>query len=302
MTYNTYEKLSTFSEYAKIVRDTSFFSFGKIPTRINNRVVPVGNRNHVNDLGKYSNEIVGVICTPELVESIPRSLGCAVSKNPNEFIFKASRILLERRDYFWREFESEIHETAIIHPTAYISKYNVRIGEGANIGPNAVVEEGTSMGANCFVGPNTTIGTSAYEIVDVEGVARLMPQCGGVRIGDNVTFLSNVTVARCCFPTVTEIGDQCSFDNLVHVGHDSVLGRRVKMTACSMISGRVTLEDDVYVGPNVTVSNGLTVGRQARISLGSVVTKNVQAGATVTGYFAIDHARFLKSMASFRRD
>ena len=54
--------------------------------------------------------------------------------------------------------------------------------------------------------------------------------------------------------------------------------------------------DDVWIGVNATVSNRIKIGKGARVSLGSVVTKDVPAGQTVTGNFAIDHARFMKNL------
>lgn len=59
---------------------------------------------------------------------------------------------------------------------------------------------------------------------------------------------------------------------------------------------------DVWIGVNATISNRIRIGDGARVSLGSVVTKDVPAGATVTGNFAIDHRQFLKNLKASLAD
>ena len=105
-------------------------------------------------------------------------------------------------------------------------------------------------------------------------------------------------VARSIYPTFTDIGDGCGFDNLVHVAHDCVLEAGCKMTACSMLSGRVDLMAGAYLGPNSTVSNGVVIGEKGIVTIGSTVTRSVDAGARVTGNFAIEHKRFMRNLSA----
>jgi len=67
-----------------------------------------------------------------------------------------------------------------------------------------------------------------------------------------------------------------------------------------MIAGSAVLGDDVWVGPSASISSEINVGNGAAISLGAVVTRDVEAGARVSGNFAIDHERFLTFMRSIR--
>ena len=52
---------------------------------------------------------------------------------------------------------------------------------------------------------------------------------------------------------------------------------------------------DVFVGPNAIISNQITVGDGARVSIASVVVRDVPAGQTVTGHFAVEHRHFMKT-------
>jgi UDP-3-O-[3-hydroxymyristoyl] glucosamine N-acyltransferase len=67
-----------------------------------------------------------------------------------------------------------------------------------------------------------------------------------------------------------------------------------------VLAGSVRLGNDVWIGPNSTISNGVTVGDGAKVSLGAVVTRDVPAGARVTGNFAVDHEKFLGFLKSIR--
>ena len=92
------------------------------------------------------------------------------------------------------------------------------------------------------------------------------------------------------------IGAYSKLDAMVHIGHGTVIGKRVLFPAAATISGNCVIGDDTWIGVNATVSNRIEIGDHARVSLGSVVTKNVLAGQTVTGNFAIDHARFMQNL------
>ncbi len=288
-------KLSEFERiFTDIVRDGAFYSIGKIPTRLPGRVVPVGAEKYLAEIQDAPNGLVGVICTPALASAIPESLACAVAENPMVAAMAVHTQLTERADQFWTTFPSRIAEGAQIHETAYIAPKNVVIGKNAVIGPNATIMERAIIGDHFSLGANSVVGSDAYEVRTVDGVPKILPQAGGVKIGDSVSILSGTTVARSIFPLFTEIGDACTFDNLVHVAHDCILGKRVKMAATAMLCGRVMLKDDVFIAPNATISNGVTIGERGFVTLGAVVVEDVPEGGRVTGNFAVDHAQFTK--------
>jgi len=64
----------------------------------------------------------------------------------------------------------------------------------------------------------------------------------------------------------------------------------------SVISGNCSIGENVFLGVGAVISNRITIGDGARVSLGSVVTKDVPAGQTVTGNFAVDHRKFLSNL------
>lgn len=286
-------RLSEFSDLATVVRDGEFFSIGKVPTRIQLRVVPVGSRANLEEALTYGDQIAGVICKPDLVPSLPPEWAVSTSTSPLAAAYRIHARLNEREDYFWRSFESRVDPSATIAPGAFVAERDVIIGAGTVIERNAQVLPRTIIGERCYVGPGTVVSCLAYELARFDGVSRLVAQAGGVRIGNDVTCLTNTTIAKSVFPVFTDIADHCSFDNLVHVGHDVILEEGVKMAASSMVCGRVYVGRDTFIGPKAIVANGVTIGRQAQLSIGSMISRDVPNNTTVTGYFAVEHALFI---------
>ncbi|PWG02090.1 hypothetical protein [Sphingosinicella humi] len=289
-------RLREFATYFdEIARDIDFYTIGKVPTRVECRLVPITDRRHIREAASCSG-IVGFICPADLVDDVPPDVGCAISSDPIAAAYYVHRELCGRSGYFWSDFDTVIAPDAFVHPRAYIDPRNVRIGPGSWVGPNAVVQERSIIGSGCRIGAGTVIGSEAYEIAPIGGRNRLQAHAGGVWIGNNVVFCSNSAVARSIYPVFTRIGDDCSFDNLVHVAHDCELEAGCKMTACSMLSGRVDLAAGAYLGPNSTVSNGLQIGEKSVVTIGATVVRNVRNGARVTGNFAIDHDKFIRNL------
>lgn len=279
-------------------RDAEVSYVGKIPTNLPRRLVYGSKPAHLMGLAQTPG-IAAIVAPAELAERVPADLGLIVSSEPAATAIAIYEHLLAQPDFLWRSFESRIAATARIHPSAVIAERDVIIGENTFVDANAVIRERSLIGDNCYIGPQVVVGAEAFDIHPGAGPRRLLPQAGGVKLGNHVTLLAGTKVVRGTFGGFTELGDETMCDNLVHIAHDCTLGRRVTLTACAELSGRVTVGDDSYFGPNVTVSNGLTLGASSYVSLGSVVVKDVDAGQRVTGNFAVPHSawiRFVKSL------
>ena len=111
---------------------------------------------------------------------------------------------------------------------------------------------------------------------------------------------ANSAISRSIFGGFTQLGEETKLDNLVHVAHNVTIGRRCFLAACAMIAGSVIVGDDVWIGPGASISSGITIGDGANVTIGAVVTRNVPAGAHVSGNFAIDHDKFIAFLRSIR--
>lgn len=293
--YDNRVALGEFKSEGGLIRDAEFFGVGKIPSRVPHRLVPITNRRAVSQLDHYGDEIRAVICPPELAAEIPEPLGLMTATDPLCVAHRLHCALAARPNYYWTDFTSRVSPSAFVHPTAHVAERNVVIDDEVEIGPGAVIAERVLIARRVFVGANTVVGSNAFEVVNVAGRNVLQAQAGGVRIEPEAIFLSGVMVASSAFATFTEIGENSGFDNLVHVAHDCVVERGVQVTAGAVLAGRVLLQAESYVGPNATVSNGLAVGANAAISIGATVIRDVPTGTKVSGNFAIEHRKFMRS-------
>lgn len=240
-------------------------------------------------------DISCVICTPEAREAVPAHIqGIAVTASPKLVFFKIHNFLVEQRE----KRPTVIDPSAKISPQAYIAPYNVTIGKNVEIQPFVSVFENTVICEDVRICAGTVIGGQSFtNAKDGTGGAFLVRDAGSTEIRRGVEICSNCHVACGTLENdVTLLGEYTKLDAMVHIGHGTVVGKRTLFPAGAMISGNCVIGDDVWVGVNATTSNRITIGDRARVSLGSVVTKDVPAGETVTGNFAIEHRRFLQNL------
>ena len=282
----------------KIVRDCEVAFVGKVPTHLDNRLVPCGTTRHIRECADHPG-IAGIVTTADLADEVPDALGLAISDKPVPASLRVHEALLALPDFQWKDFDSEIDETAIIEPGAIIAERNVRIGAGTLVESGAIIRERTVIGNDCRIGPGVVVCCNAFEIEAGSEPLRILRQGGGVMLEDNVEVEAKSTLVRATFGGFTTIGAESKLDCQIHLAHDCLIGRRVEIAACAEISGRVTIGDGAFIGPNCSISNGLTIGSKAVVTIGSVVTRDVEDGERVTGNFAVPHRswlRFVKSL------
>lgn len=294
-------KLSQFGLIAgyRLVRECNFSFAGKIQTELTARVVACRGVEHVNEALR-ADGVTGLIVTEALQDMVPSPFGLAVADDPVGALNLLQEQLAAPESGQWLSADTEIHETAVVYPGAYVAPKDVVIGAGVIIYPNAVILPRSIISEGSTIGPGSVVGTDAFEIDSSCSPHRIIRQSGGVRVGKNVDIQAKCTIARATFGGFTEIGDESKFDCQVHLAHDCKTGKRVRIAACAEISGRVTIGEDAFLGPNVSISNGIKIGARAHVTIGAVVTRDVPAGGRVTGNLAIDHSKWLNFMRSIR--
>ncbi len=283
-----------------VLRDCDFCHIGKVPSLLNNRVVPCISEKYIKEAAKLEG-VVGIITTEALVSFVPQHMGAATAQKPKLASLWLHERLTEMDGFLWEHFPTKIHPSAKIDPLASIAKNDVVIGKNTVIGPGTIIKERTIIGEDCTIGVDVVIGLDALDIMPESSPRRVLKQGGGVKIERGVTILGKSTIIRGTFAGFTTIGEDSILDVLIYLAHDCKVGQRVTIVAGSTISGRCEIGDDVYIGPNCTISNGLKVGNRGKVSLGSVVTRDVKAGQTVTGNFAVEHSLWLKFVRSLAK-
>lgn len=280
-------------------RDCHFAFVGKVPTLLDQRVVPCRAAAHI-EAALGTDGIVGIITTNALADQVPSIMGLATADDPVSASLDLHEAIADRPNHLWEDFDTEIDPSATLHPSAVIAPRNVRIGARTVIEAGCVVRERSLIGPDVYLGPTTIVGAEALDVRQSMSPMRILRQAGGVRLGAHVQVLGHTTLVRATFGGFTEIGDESIIDVHIYIAHDCKIGRRVTMVSGTTVSGRCEIGDETYIGPNATLRNGIQVGPSARISMGSVVTQNVEPGQTVSGNFAVDHdqwLRFIKSVS-----
>lgn len=175
---------------------------------------------------------------------------------------------------------SEIHPTAIVHPSA-------QIADGAVIGAYSTVEEGVRIASGCRIGNYVTLGArlELAENVSVFNYACLGTEsqdrkhCGQrshAEIGPGTVVREYVTVNRATREGgVTRVGANCLLMAYSHVAHECRIGDGAILVNGATIGGEVVVETGAIVSGLACVHQFCRIGRHAIVGAGSKVTLDI---------------------------
>jgi len=223
-----------------------------------------------------------------------------------------------------------VHPTAVIHPSA-------KIGENAHIGPYVVIGENVSIGRNavllahvviyryatighnffahahavvrehCRLADDIVLQNGAVIGADGFGFAKddsghwyKIVQSGPAVLEDKVEVQANACVDRASVGE-THIARGTKIDNLVQVGHGSRVGEDTLLCAQVGLAGSTEVGNNVILAGQVGVAGHCKIGDGAVATAQSGIPNNVEAGAVVSGYPAIDNKLWLRCSAVFNK-
>ena len=251
-----------------------------------------------------SNEVTMVITCPTLEQRLQSAqYGLCVIDKPREFFFALHNYLAMQEGYRRSAFVTEIGKDSSVSQMASISPSNVRIGRQVLIEEFVVIRPNTSIGDYSVIRAGSVIGGQGYEFKRSNGSIMSVEHAGGVVIGSHAEIQHNTCIDRAIYPwDDTIIGDYSKLDNLIHIAHAVKIDCNVMVVAQSGIGGRTKIHADAWIGFGATVSNGLEIGHRSRVNIGSIATRDVANNHSVTGNFAIDHARFIENIKKATAD
>lgn len=238
--------------------------------------------------------IVGVFCSQEIVDTnlLRDDIKAIVVDDPKWFFFSVV-------DYLGRNKirqKTQIDDSTVVSPTAYISPVGVIIGKNCIIEPNVTIMQDVIIGDNVIVRAGAVIGVDGYEHKRTTRGVLSVVHDGQVVIENNVEIGVNTNVAKGFSYRETIVGENTKIDALVHYAHGVQCGKDCLIVANAMVGGNVSIGNRVWIGPSAVITNRIELEDDSFVTLGSVVTRKVKKDETVTGNFAIPHAKFLQNL------
>lgn len=177
-----------------------------------------------------------------------------------------------------------------------------RIGEDCRICAGARIYNGVRIGDRALVHSGAVLGADGFGFVFENGRYEKFPQLGGLRIGDDFEIGANACVDRGALGD-TEIGDGVKLDNLVHIAHNCRLGNHVVIASQTGLSGGVIVDDYVVMGGQVGIGERAHVEERAVLGgqTGLLPKKTAAAGGVFWGTPARPHREHLRRMAQVNR-
>lgn len=227
------------------------------------------------------------------------------------------------------------HRPAIgVHPSAVVDGTvsgtasigaNVRIGTGAIIGDDVVIEANCSIGdacvvasgswihagvsvyPRCLIGKRAIIHSGAVIGADGFGFARekdgswvKIPQSGRVVIGDDVEIGANTSIDRGALGD-TVIEDGVKLDNQIQIAHNVHIGSNTAIAGCVGIAGSTRIGQRCTIGGAAEIIGHLDIVDDVNISSGTMIAKSVTKPGHYTGCVPFqDHAEWLRNFSRLR--
>ncbi len=194
---------------------------------------------------------------------------------------------------------ARIGARAVLHPFVSVGPGAV-VGAETRLHPGAIVLERVSLGARVIVHPGAVIGSDGFGYISDGRGQRKIPQVGTVEIGDDVEIGAGTTIDRAT-TGATRIGRGTKIDNLVQIAHNVTIGEHAIVVAQTGVAGSARIGDQAVIGGQVAIADHVVLGGGARIAGRTAVFRNVEPGATVSGFGPQLHRDFMKSQAVFEQ-
>ena len=211
---------------------------------------------------------------------------------------------------------AEIGEGASIGPFAVVGE-RVRIGRNAVLHPHAVIYEGAEIGDDfcahshavvreyCRIGHRVilqngvVVGGDGFGFAKTrEGTHFKIVQSGVTIVEDDVEIQSLTSVDRATMGE-TRVKRGAKIDSLVQVGHACVVGEDNIICAQTGLAGNSVLGKNVLLAGQVGVSGHLTIHDNAIIYAQSGIGGDVKDGAVMSGSPAFDARDWLRAITAF---
>src|SRR5215472_11507434 len=188
-----------------------------------------------------------------------------------------------------------------------ILKSFVTIYPGAQIGhrffahSHSVVRENVRIGDDVILQNGAVVGCDGFGFArEEDGSYFKIVQPGKVVIEDHVEVQANSCIDRASVGE-TRLRRGVKVDNLVQVGHGCDIGENTLLCGQVGLAGSTRVGRNVLLAGQVGAAGHLTIGDNVIASSQSGIPNDVESGRVISGYPAMDNARWLKCCAAYAR-
>ena len=280
----------------KVVNDGDFNTFALCGWDGTKQLVPLFDETYVDRIFE-DKKISCILISDKIFQKISREQkekkSFIITNNSYEVFYELHLKLFEIKNK--NIARTKVHPNANVHESVFIDNYGVEVGENSIIGPNCTILRGTLIKKNCKIYSNVILGEDGFEVRNIKDKQLIIPHLGNTIINDNVDIQAGSIILKPVFNTSSKISESVKIGSNVMISHGVRIGKNTQICASSTICGNVVIGKNCYLGPNSTISNNLKVGNNSKISIGSTVVSNVPSNKIFTGYFSIEHQKFLNN-------
>lgn len=190
---------------------------------------------------------------------------------------------------------ARIGNRVTVHSGSCIAADSV-IDDDAVIHANASIGHGISIGKRVIIHSGTVIGSDGFGFVTEGGRHHKIPQVGGVIIEDDVEIGANCSIDRATLGN-TVIKKGTKIDNQVHIAHNVTVGEHCLIAGQTGIAGSSTIGNYVVFGGQAGVGDHVNVGNRVMAGGKAVITRDVEDGQVIAGFYAMPLRDWLKVQA-----
>ena len=177
--------------------------------------------------------------------------------------------------------ENQIHQSAIISPSAKIGKNvkigaftilgdNVEVGDNCEIMHHSVIDKNTRVGNDSKVFPFCSIGTAPQDIT-FKGEDTFVEMGSGNLVREFTTINRGTAKGG----NITKIGNDNYFMCYSHIAHDCIIGNNTIFINGATLAGHVEVEDFAVIGAFSSVRQFVRIGRNSYIGGYTIVEQDI---------------------------
>ena len=225
--------------------------------------------------------------------SLTKNASIKISEDPQEIYYKLIS------NFYSEKSTGVIQDSSIIHPKAIIGK-NVQIDhyciinectieDNVIIKNHCVIEKNTSIGQNSIIENHSNIGARGMAWVwDTQDCSIekkiILPQLGGVKIGENCILGSSTIIVRGSLNENTTINNNSILAPGCRIGHGTIIGNAVHLANNVITGGNVIIGDYSFIGSSASFRPKVKIDKNTIVGTGSVVIRNtIKENTTIIG-------------------